>query len=80
MIIFIVGSTLKHRQVQHFGYEFKYGSNSINLENPLERKIPESASHICQRLVDQEFIQYFPDQLTVNKYEPSQGKNSNFLV
>ncbi|MCL4134497.1 UNVERIFIED_CONTAM: hypothetical protein GTU68_009819 [Idotea baltica] len=67
------GSLLKHRQVRHFGYEFKYSSNSIDKSCPLEHDLPDQVLPICQRLVDKNLMLEFPDQLTVNRYLPGQG-------
>ncbi|KAK7083445.1 Alkylated DNA repair protein alkB 8 [Halocaridina rubra] len=34
------GSVLKHRQVRHFGYEFQYGSNSVDKNKPPDAEDP----------------------------------------
>ncbi|XP_045603225.1 alkylated DNA repair protein alkB homolog 8 isoform X2 [Procambarus clarkii] len=67
------GSILKHRQVRHFGYEFKYSSNSVDKENPLVQKIPPDLTPIIKRFVEQGCMPVVPDQLTVNRYLPGQG-------
>lgn len=67
------GSLLKHRQVRHFGYEFKYGSNSVDKDNPLPFGIPEALNGIVRRIVEQGWMPVPPDQLTVNRYLPGQG-------
>lgn len=59
---------LKHRQVTHYGYAFNYDTNSVDLNEPLERKIPENWLQIMRRLQMVE-----PNQLTVNRYQPGQG-------
>lgn len=73
---------LKHRNVQHFGYEFRYGNNDVDVTAPLiERPIPSLCSSFWNRLnallVANSNIQldygFNPDQLTVNTYEPGQG-------
>lgn len=70
-----LGSTLKHRAVQHYGYEFLYGSNNVDINHPLERKIPSQCDFLWPRLrgrlVDLQISE--PDQLTVNRYQPGQG-------
>lgn len=70
-----VESSLKHRQVKHFGYEFLYGSNNVDIEKPLTRKIPESCAFIFDRLKHTVpgLGWYDPEQMTVNKYLPGQG-------
>lgn len=73
--IVVLGSTLKHRAVQHYGYEFLYGSNNVDVNHPLERKIPRQCDFLWPRLRGR-FIELQipePDQLTVNRYQPGQG-------
>lgn len=67
------GSILKHREVRHFGYEFKYSSNSVDKEHPLAQGIPSALSTIVKRIVKQGCMPVAPDQLTVNRYLPGQG-------
>ncbi|GAB0088157.1 Alkylated DNA repair protein alkB homolog 8 [Sergentomyia squamirostris] len=68
-------SSVKHRQVKHFGYDFIYGSNNVDKRHPLERGIPTEFSYLWQRFRAQNSNVEWPtpDQLTVNKYEPGQG-------
>ncbi|KAJ8725229.1 hypothetical protein PYW07_016187 [Mythimna separata] len=66
-------NNLKNRQVRHFGYEFRYGSNDVDLNNPLIEKIPEECDVLWKRLKEQGLDVGVPDQLTVNKYSPGQG-------
>lgn len=65
---------MKQRQVQHFGYEFRYDTNNVDLNKPLAQKIPEQCSIFWKRLAEHENINFEPDQLTVNLYRPGQGK------
>ncbi|KAL8617113.1 hypothetical protein ACOMHN_014283 [Nucella lapillus] len=67
------GGSLKHRQVKHFGYEFKYGINNVDPNEPLPEGIPEQCHQFLQRALDTKVVSHFPDQLTVNKYLPGQG-------
>lgn len=71
-------SVLKHRQVEHFGYEFKYDTNNIDISQPLvDKKIPEKCDFLWEKLRNQRsngVLNEYPHQLTVNKYEPGQGK------
>ncbi|KAK7097708.1 hypothetical protein V1264_004645 [Littorina saxatilis] len=67
------GSSLKHREVKHFGYEFKYGINNVDPSEPLAEGIPKECNEFLQRAVETRIVAHFPDQLTVNKYLPGQG-------
>lgn len=71
-------SNLKNRQVKHYGYEFRYGSNDVDLSSPLHEKIPEECDLLWRRL-RKHGLEVVPDQLTVNKYAPGQGKKINLL-
>ncbi|CAH2062775.1 unnamed protein product, partial [Iphiclides podalirius] len=66
-------SNLKNRQVKHFGYEFRYGSNDVDLDAPLPQKIPKDCDILWTRLKQIGIDIGPPDQLTVNKYIPGQG-------
>lgn len=68
-------SSLKNRQVKHYGYEFRYGSNDVDLNSPLLEKIPKECGILWKRLKEQGIDVGIPDQLTVNKYRPGQGIN-----
>ena len=66
-----VQEELKHRRVVHYGYKFRYGSNDVDLEDPLaEEGMPEHVTRVVDKLVgwDQK-----PDQCTVNRYDPGHG-------
>ncbi|KAK6626097.1 hypothetical protein RUM43_006401 [Polyplax serrata] len=70
-------STLKHRKVKHYGYEFKYSTNNVDLSEPIEQ-IPCELDFLWERLrnassENQNYIDFVPDQLTINCYEPGQG-------
>lgn len=67
--------SLKHRQVKHFGYQFMYGSNNVDLDNPLDVGIPGVCDKLWPRLHDKcpELGGIGPEQLTMNKYEVGQG-------
>lgn len=70
-------SILKHRQVKHFGYEFRYDTNNVDVDKPLVNdKIPEKCDFLWEKLKEQKIngvLNKPPNQLTVNKYEPGQG-------
>ncbi|XP_011555104.3 alkylated DNA repair protein alkB homolog 8 [Plutella xylostella] len=70
----INSSNLKNRYVKHYGYEFRYGSNDVDLSSPLEEKIPKECDNLWARLRDCGInLERKPDQMTVNKYLPGQG-------
>lgn len=68
-------STLKHRHVQHFGYEFLYGTNTVDRTAPLlDRPIPARCSPLWSRMeAYADCTAFRPDQLTVNAYAPGHG-------
>ncbi|CAB4002716.1 alkylated DNA repair alkB homolog 8 [Paramuricea clavata] len=65
---------LKHRYVKHYGYEFIYGSNNVDKDNPLPNGIPSECLPVMEKLVSLGCVKHEPDQLTVNEYQPGQGK------
>ncbi|KAK3099761.1 hypothetical protein FSP39_009216 [Pinctada imbricata] len=65
--------SLKHRQVRHYGYEFKYGINDVDINDPLPNGIPPVCNDLLSDVKLKGIVNYIPDQLTVNKYEPGQG-------
>lgn len=67
--------TLKHRQVKHFGYEFFFHNNNVDRNKPLlNQMIPIECDKLWPRISEKILIEKRPDQLTVNKYEPGQGR------
>ncbi|CAG9819620.1 unnamed protein product [Phaedon cochleariae] len=66
-------SSMKHRQVKHFGFEFRYDNNNIDKDKPLEHGIPKQCDFLCGRLQNTIFKDFCPNQLTVNHYSPGQG-------
>ena len=65
--------------MKHYGYEFKYGINDVDAEQPLEEGIPQECNKVLQRALKTGHVKYLPDQLTVNKYNPGQGKTNIIL-
>lgn len=65
-------SELKHRQVKHFGYEFRYDTNKVDPDNPIT-PIPESYKFLLNRFKKHNCGIYDYDQLTINHYLPGQG-------
>ncbi|XP_069131327.1 alkylated DNA repair protein alkB homolog 8-like isoform X2 [Argopecten irradians] len=64
---------LKHREVKHYGYEFKYGINDVDIDDPLPQGIPGICQELLDRVLTEGHVKHFPDQVTVNKYQPGQG-------
>lgn len=64
-----ITKTLKHRWVRHFGYEFRYGSNDIDFDNPLSEPVPD----YLDKMTDGGVFDKPPEQLTVNHYQSGQG-------
>lgn len=70
-------AVLKHRQVKHFGYEFRYDTNNVDVDKPLlNERIPEQCHFLWDKFREQKInvvLNEAPQQITVNKYEPGQG-------
>ncbi|XP_060065230.1 alkylated DNA repair protein alkB homolog 8-like [Ylistrum balloti] len=64
---------LKHREVKHYGYEFKYGINDVDVDDPLPQGVPAMCRELLDTALKTGHIKYLPDQVTVNKYLPGQG-------
>ncbi|XP_078513159.1 tRNA (carboxymethyluridine(34)-5-O)-methyltransferase ALKBH8 isoform X2 [Lissotriton helveticus] len=65
--------SLKHRKVKHYGFEFRYDNNNVDKNKPLPGGFPETCELVLEKVMGQGLIEYKPDQLTVNQYEPGQG-------
>uniref|UniRef100_S4RIP0 AlkB homolog 8, tRNA methyltransferase n=1 Tax=Petromyzon marinus TaxID=7757 RepID=S4RIP0_PETMA len=65
--------SLKHRCVQHFGYEFRYDNNNVDKDKPLDRGVPTMCDELVDKCLSAGYIQHRPNQLTVNQYQPGQG-------
>ncbi|XP_044007284.1 alkylated DNA repair protein alkB homolog 8-like isoform X2 [Aphidius gifuensis] len=63
---------LKHRKVQHFGYEFCYDTNRVDVDKPIA-PIPEELNFISGVFIKKHCGDLVYDQLTINHYEPGQG-------
>lgn len=72
-------SDLKHRKVKHFGYEFQYGSNKINPDEPIT-PIPEEYQFLQMLFKKYHNVPYKYDQLTINHYLPGQGRFAIFIL
>ncbi|ODN02324.1 Alkylated DNA repair protein alkB 8 [Orchesella cincta] len=66
-------SSLRKRTVQHFGYEFRYGTNDVDPRSPLPNKIPDYVLPTVSKMISTGAAPAEPDQLTVNQYMPGQG-------
>lgn len=66
-------AVLKHRKVKHYGYEFLYGSSTVDPSSPLPGGLPDICLAVLRRMVDSKLIPVMPDQLTVNEYLPGAG-------
>lgn len=62
----LVWNPLTNRRVQHFGFDFIYGANSVNPSNP-STNFPGWLNPLLDALDDKFGIRY--DQLTVNDYQ-----------
>lgn len=70
--------SMKHRKVQHFGYEFRYDTNNVDVDKPLtEKPMPKECDLMWKKLATMQhnFSETDPQQLTVNRYEPGQGSD-----
>lgn len=67
-------SSLKHRHVKHYGYEFLYSSNNVDPDVPLPGGLPDICLPILKRMLNSGLIHEMPDQLTVNQYFPGAGQ------
>lgn len=66
---------MKHRKVKHYGFEFRYDTNNVDKDKPLEQKLPNECDFLWERLkiANPDFNNFIPDQLTVNHYKSGQG-------
>lgn len=65
---------LAQRRVQHYGYEFVYGSNNVD-KNKYIGTLPDFAPGVNTRInqIAQKYNHADFDQLTLNDYSPGQG-------
>ncbi|KAJ8956155.1 hypothetical protein NQ318_020705 [Aromia moschata] len=64
---------MKHRKVRHYGFEFRYDINNVDKDKPMDVKVPSESNFLWDRLRERMDLNFRPDQLTVNKYNPGQG-------
>ncbi|CAD8149645.1 unnamed protein product [Paramecium octaurelia] len=73
-------SKLKQRRVQHYGYEFIYGDNTVNINQPADKHIPAFLEDVRAKVSDLIKPQPEINQLTVNEYLPGMGIPPHFDV
>ncbi|KIH66033.1 methyltransferase domain protein [Ancylostoma duodenale] len=67
--------SLKHRAVIHYGHEFDYSKNAAFKPT---KPIPPLINQLADRLVKDSHVDFRPDQVTINVYEPGQGIPSHY--
>ena len=60
--------------MKHYGYEFKYGVNDVDENDPLPNGIPAVCQPLLSDVKAKGYVNFIPDQLTVNMYQPGQGQ------
>jgi succinate dehydrogenase flavin-adding protein (antitoxin of CptAB toxin-antitoxin module) len=66
------------RRVQHYGYEFDYDTNNIDVTKKMGT-LPKYYDSMIKKIKD--YISYDePDQLTINEYEPGQGIKPHIVI
>ncbi len=65
-------SSLRNRQVRHFGYDFVYGRNAI-ADQPNGSPFPSCWLPVLERAVGLGHLPELPDQCTANRYGPGHG-------
>ena len=64
---------LKQRAVVHYGYQFNYDTNNVDLDSPLPGGFPPQIKELVSKMVASGHVYHTPDQLTVNCYPPGAG-------
>jgi alkylated DNA repair protein alkB family protein 8 len=59
--------------VKHYGYQFRYETNDVNVNEPMKEEIPSYLEKVVLRMVEGGVFKDKPDQLTVNQYAPGSG-------
>ena len=77
---FLVNQELHHRKVKHYGYEFLYKTNNVDITKPLPGGIPSVCNNVIESMMSLGIVKFKPDQLTINQYEPGQGKKENTII
>jgi len=69
----VVSQQLAQRFVKHYGYDFRYGTNDVDINLPSTDKIPQHMQFAIQKMIDFGIYEEIPEQVTVNHYYPGQG-------
>jgi alkylated DNA repair protein alkB family protein 8 len=62
---------LNRRKVKHWGYKFDYKTKLISSDSV--PPVPEFFQPIINKIVSEKILDFTPDQITVNIYEPGDG-------
>ena len=69
-----IHETLKQRTVLHYGYQFSYETNDVDCSSSLYgSSLPDYVKDLTNKLTTVGQLDFKPDQLTINKYEPGDG-------
>jgi alkylated DNA repair dioxygenase AlkB len=60
------------RKVQHYGYKYDYKARRIDSSFKIGA-LPNWSKFLSDRLIEKGIIDFLPDQLIVNNYEPGEG-------
>lgn len=60
------------RRVQHYGYKYDYKKRSLDYSMYIGA-IPQWTKFIADRIVENGYMKFLPDQVIVNEYKPGQG-------
>lgn len=60
------------RKVQHYGYKYDYRARKINSSFKIG-ELPTWSKSIIHKMIDKNIINFEPDQLIINNYEPGEG-------
>ena len=50
-----------------------YGINNVDVTRPMKEGIPHECDALIHKLMETGHVHNYPDQLTVNQYQPGQG-------
>ena len=64
------------RRVQHYGYKYDYRARKID-DSLFLGELPDWSKIISQKMIDNNIINYTPDQAIINEYEVGQGISSH---
>lgn len=60
------------RRVQHYGYKYDYKKRTVDPSMKVG-DLPDWIMQVGTRIKEMNFMEYVPDQVIVNEYEPGQG-------